>query len=274
MSKRYGFYLTLGRFGAGKTQAITRYLHDANRKVTVNISNYWTGYSDFQIQSHEDLLNILSDIYDYHQYINLYKDRAKLYSLKPKLHLEEYEERATIFRSTYPNLPKDLWFNIALDEGGIYFNSRNFDKNFKGKNEALLSFIYQPRKLNCLFLCWVQNPHDLDVKFRRLATTWRHYKMGLYFIRWYHDYYVLNPDDPDLSKAEKVGFGMHVNLHPFFPFPYYEYHTKELIEEWVSIYTKGSLFERLRGMGVSLDTPAPELRPQLPDTSPESSVGS
>jgi hypothetical protein len=68
-----------------------------------------------------------------------------------------------------------LKFNIVLDEASIYFNPRNFKKNFGGENEKLLDFIYQPRKLNLLMFTVVQSPMELDVKFRRLATYYRKY---------------------------------------------------------------------------------------------------
>ncbi|MDD2745113.1 MAG: hypothetical protein PHU93_01115 [Candidatus Gracilibacteria bacterium] len=241
----YGFYITMGMFGSGKTQNMTKYLRDANPHKITNISNYWTGYTDFQVQSHRDLISILTDIYDYHQYINLYDERELLYSHKPHLY-NNYCINAQNFRKNYPNLPKNLSFNIALDEGSIYFNPRNFDKNFKGENEKLLDFIYQPRKLNCLFMVAVQNPLELDVKFRRLAGYYRKYYRGLHFIRWHKDFYFPNPEEMDFEKAEVIGWGVNFNFYPLFP--RYQYNTKELIRVAEDIYRPHSLFQALANM--------------------------
>lgn len=244
---KYWFYVTMGEFWAWKTQNTTAYLKAYKEGKEINITNYYTGYTHFQISSHRDLINILNDIYDYHQYVNLYDNRRKLYTHKPTL-LADYELDADQFRTKYPNLKKNLKFNIVLDEASIYFNPRMFKENFWGENKKLLDFIYQPRKLNLLFFCVVQSPMELDVKFRRLATYYRKYYKGLKFYRWYKDFYFLDPEEIDLEKAEQVWGGviMGMNLN-FFPlFPRYDYDTKELIRPWVDIYEKWKIFEYMK----------------------------
>ncbi|QFR39169.1 hypothetical protein A9Q91_02955 [Candidatus Gracilibacteria bacterium 28_42_T64] len=235
----------MGEFGSGKTQNTTAYLKGRKHGKEINITNYYTGYTDYQLSSHNDLVNILNDIYDYHQYINLYDDAEKLHTHKPRKQYEEYLFNAKEFRNKYPNLKKDLKFNIVLDECSIYFNPRNFKKNFSGENERLLDFIYQPRKLNLLMFCVVQSPMELDVKFRRLATYYRKYYKGVGFYRWYRDFYFLDPEEIDLEKAEQVGggilMGMNLNLYPIFPV--YDYNTKELIRPGTDIYTKRSIYK-------------------------------
>ncbi len=86
---------------------MTKFLRDANSSKVINISNYWTGYTDFQIQSHRDLINILTDIYDYHQYINLWEDREQLFAQKSHLY-PAYLRKAAEFREKYPNLPRNI----------------------------------------------------------------------------------------------------------------------------------------------------------------------
>ncbi|MDD3145473.1 MAG: hypothetical protein PHV23_05170 [Candidatus Gracilibacteria bacterium] len=238
-----GFYIVMGEFGSGKTQNITKYLKVYNPKKEINISNYYNGYSQFQISNHTDLINILSDIYDYHQYINLYEYREKLYTHK-KSKLPTYLEGARLFHEKYGNnLQKNIKFNIALDEASIYFNPRDFKNNFGGENVKLLDFIYQPRKLNLLFLVVVQNPLELDVKFRRLASYYRKYYKGFRIIRWHKDYYFPNPEEMDFEKADIVGRGVNFNFYPLFP--KYDYNTKELIKPGESIYNKGDLLKHL-----------------------------
>lgn len=280
----------MGEFGSGKTQNTTAYLkwHDPTREI--NITNYYTGYSHFQISSHFDLIAILNDIYDYHQYINLLPAIQKIYSQKQS-HLPGYLAGLADFLARYvdtplselvreyvsvhssetllDNLPalvgalrdvslfrrmkRNLKFNIVLDESSIYFNPRNFAKNFSGENERLLDFIYQPRKLNVLMFVVVQSPMELDVKFRRLATYYRKYYKGLRIIRWHRDYYFLDPEEIDLEKAEQVDFGINFNLYPFFPV--YDYNTKELIRPGDNIYQKGAIFSHIKSISSGIPLP-------------------
>lgn len=238
------FFITMGEFWAWKTQNTTKYLKDFNPNKEVNISNYYTGYTDFQVNSHQDLINILFDVYDYHQFVNIYKDRAKLFKHKPKIMLEKYEAKAKIFFAKYPNLKRWMKFNIVLDESSIYFNPREFAVNFSGENKKLLDFIYQPRKLNLLFMIVVQNPLELDVKLRRLAWYYRKYYKGFWFLRWHKDYYFPNPEEMDFDKAEVVWKWINFNFYPLFPT--YDYFTSELIKPWDQIYTKWSLFNHIQ----------------------------
>lgn len=245
---KYWFFITMWEFWAWKTQNMTHYLKMYNPEKEINISNYYTWYTNFQLSSHQDLINILSDIYDYHQYINLYDDRKKLFSKKPKEMLLDYEEKAERFRMKYPNMKRGMKFNIVLDEASIYFDPRNFKKNFAWKNEMLLDFIYQPRKLNLLMFIVVQSPMELDVKFRRLATHYRKYYKWFWIYRWYKDFYFLNPEEIDLEKAEQVGggmlMGMNLNLYPIYP--RFDYNTKELIRPWVNIYTQWEIHKYIQ----------------------------
>ena len=237
------FYIVMWEFGAWKTQNITKYLKVYNPKKEINISNYYNWYSQFQISNHTDLINILSDIYDYHQYINLYEYRNKLFTHK-KDKLGKYLEWANLFHQKYwTNIQKNIKFNIALDEASIYFNPRDFKNNFWWENVKLLDFIYQPRKLNLLFLVVVQNPLELDVKFRRLASYYRKYYKGFRIIRWHKDYYFPNPEEMDFEKADIVGRWVNFNFYPLFP--KYDYNTKELIKPWESIYNKWDLLKHL-----------------------------
>jgi hypothetical protein len=51
----------------------------------------------------------------------------------------------------------------------------------------------------------VQNPLELDVKFRRLASYYRKYYKGFRLIRWHKDYFFPNPEEMDFEKADIVG---------------------------------------------------------------------
>jgi hypothetical protein len=102
----------------------------------------------------------------------------------------------------------DTKFNIILDEASIYFNNREFGENFKGEKKGILEYIYQVRKFNVLFFCIVQNPAELDMKFRRLAMYFRKFYKGIWRWQWFRDYYFVNPDEMNLELAEEVGGGM------------------------------------------------------------------
>lgn len=252
---KYWFFIVLWEFWAWKTQNTTSYLKYYDSKKEINISNYYTWYNNFQLSSHQDLINILNDIYNYHQYINLWNNRKKIFKFKKDEYLREYILKALLFRKKYKHFKKDLKFNIVLDEASIYFNPRNFVKNFSWKNEKLLDFIYQPRKLNLLMFVVVQSPMELDVKFRRLATYYRKYYKWLWIYRWYKDFYFLNPEEIDLEKAEEVWWWvimwMNINTYNNKPilkhisYPNLDYDTKELIRPSLNIYQRWSLFNHI-----------------------------
>ncbi|MDD2745123.1 MAG: hypothetical protein PHU93_01165 [Candidatus Gracilibacteria bacterium] len=308
---QYGFFITIGPFGAGKTQNTTAYLKASNPSKELNITNYYTGYTDFQVQSHSDIIGVFRDIYDYHQYFSTVPDLKKLFKHKRHLFIqylqgvkdtethpdypfyvggllnffkyngltkyapivEEYLEKCPIdpyshiddlirvlteqgYFTEFVHQPK---FNLILDEGSIYFNPRNFAKNFSGRNEELLDFIYQPRKLRVLAFVVVQSPMELDVKFRRLATYYRKYYEGIKYYRWYRDFYFMNPEEINLEQAEQIGggpiFGGSFNFYdvvlPFIgqlKIPHYDYLTTELIRPGISIYSQGSIFKHLQDM--------------------------
>ncbi len=92
----------------------------------------------------------------------------------------------------------------------------------------------------------VQNPLELDVKFRRLAGYYRKYYRGLHFIRWHKDLWFSNPEEMDFDKAEVIGWGINFNFYPWFP--RYLYNTKELIQATEDIYVPRSLYLSLADM--------------------------
>lgn len=127
---------------------------------------------------------------------------------------------------------KDTKFNLILDEASIYFNNRSFAENFKGARSAILEYIYQVRKFNVLFFCIVQNPSELDTKFRRLAMYFRKYYHGIWRWQWWRDFYFINPDEMNLENAEEVGGGMFSGaFFNLFPYQKLDY----LTTEWISI---------------------------------------
>lgn len=248
----------MGEFWAGKTQNTTRFLKKYQPTNEINISNYYTGYTQFELSSVNDIINIFNDIYDYHQFVNYEGFFEKLFKLKPEKLKDEFFEKKVIFDEKYwKNLIKWLKFNIVLDESSIYFNPRNFKTNFWWKNEDLLNFVFQLRKLNVLFFCIVQSPYEIDVRFRRLATYYRKYYHWLWFYRWYKDFYFLNPEEVDLEMAQEVWWWVFrwwsFNFYPYYP--KYDYFSYELIKPWLDIYKKGDLLKYISELSKNNITP-------------------
>ncbi len=222
----YGFNVYMGEYGSGKTQNMTKFLKRKG-KHQINVSNYYTGYTDVQIQSVHDLLAVLEDMYDYHRYVTMWPERKKLFSKKP-WRLPSYEARAEEFHRKHPGLRPGVNFTLALDEGSVYFNPREVKENFAGRLRGLLKIFYQPRKIKLLLLVAVQSPHEIDVRIRRLASYYVKYYKGLVFFRWAKKYYFPNPEEMDFEKADLVGTSFNVNFYPYYP--RYDYSTTELVD--------------------------------------------
>lgn len=118
----YGIYIISGAFGSGKTQAIVKYLKSANRKKFVNVANFYSGYNDFQLQSHKDITAFLWDLYEYYAFVRQVPSIKRLYTYK--MHLASQWETAYqafldkhgITHQQAQLINHYLRFNIVLDE--------------------------------------------------------------------------------------------------------------------------------------------------------------
>lgn len=236
-----------------KTQNLVWYLLNHTKK-SINITNFYTWYTDFQISSYKDIINILDDIYEYHKFVILFKYQEKLHKFKPKEDFEKYKndfleflKKYNITYDEFVRISKDIKFNVCIDEASIYFNPRDYAKNFAWENSPLNKYIFQPRKLNLLFIVVCQSPMELDVRFRRLCSTFREYTRWFWFWRWYTDYFFNNPETMDFEKAKVVWwwpvFWGYLSIYPIYP--NYDYNTKELIFPDKSIYIKGSIMKKI-----------------------------
>lgn len=218
---------------SGKLSIWERLTFQSWPKRSLKITNYSTGYSHIQIQSSQDLVNVLSDIADYHEAYRAWHRFSFIYRLFPFRQRCEKLAQLTAIRDKWGDLPDDYHFQIATDEVGVWFNARNFARNFGGKNERLLEFITQPRKLRVLWFCTVQNPNLVDVNFMRLAQTLRFVYRGFGFLGWYKDFYFLGEDFSNIEQAELVNWGFDWNFYPFFKL---SYDTEQLVAPSESIY--------------------------------------
>lgn len=130
-----GFYIAIGRQGAGKTAFITKLLVDnysSYRKVYSNYSLFGIDYEKITFDNKRnknaiDILKVISDNPDY-------------------------------FNNSI----------MLIDEIHIYFDSRDF---MKQNNRIIQNFFSQLRKRNILLLATTQYILHLDIRIRRQALA-------------------------------------------------------------------------------------------------------
>lgn len=226
----------------------------------ITITNYYTWYSDFQIQSMNDLYNVLKDINEYHNFCRILDIQKKLHKNKPKSEFFKFKKDFFAFCQKYNisqefiinKMIKSFEFDLVMDEGSIYFNPRSFS-TFAGDNTRLLKYIYQPRKIKLRFMVIVQSLGELDVRFRRLATTFREYVRGFWIYKWYVDYFLLDPEEIKPENMQEVGwwpvFGSYVSAYPIYPV--LDYETSEILDVWVDVYRPGDIIRLLIWLSVN-----------------------
>lgn len=144
--------LIFGQFGAGKTYYTVREAKRAFLDGAVVISNTWLAFPHIRFYSPEDLPAILEEL-------SLYYNSHILPSTAPLSYTDSH--------SITPKDIDPLEFFILIDEGGLFFNNRNFAKNFSDK--SVLEMLVQPRKYGMQICVVTQDLEMLDKNFIRLA---------------------------------------------------------------------------------------------------------
>jgi hypothetical protein len=119
----------------------------------VVISNMWLAFPHIRWYLPDDLPSILHEIYDYHEEVIVPYEAPDSFLLAHNIKRDK------------DNPPRN--FYILADEGGVFFNSRNFQQNFKEK--SLLVMLAEPRHFNMQITAITQKLDLIDKTFRDLT---------------------------------------------------------------------------------------------------------
>lgn len=145
-----------------KTYYAVRNAFEAWKNWSIIISNMWLAIPHIRWYLPSDLPPIMHELYDYH-YNNITPFDAP--------------DSFLFSRELTRKLEQPRSFYILIDEASVFFNSRNFQNNFKDK--SLLVMLAEPRHFNMQVTAIAQELDLIDKTFRDLAqeiieftTTW------------------------------------------------------------------------------------------------------
>lgn len=144
--------LVFGTFWAWKTYYAVREAFDAFNRWAIVISNTWLSFPHIRFYVPSDLPSILQEISRYH--VSDVTPSVAPYSYL-KAHNIDWND----------DIPRE--FFILIDEGGLFFNARNFQKNFS--DDSILEMLVQPRKYGLQITAIVQDLQLIDKVFRVLS---------------------------------------------------------------------------------------------------------
>lgn len=140
-------------FGTWKTYYAVRNAYQAYLDGAIVISNMWLAFPHIRWYLLEDLPRILHEIYDYHEEVIVPFEAPDSFLL------------AHDIKRDRDNPPRS--FYVLADEGGVFFNARNFQSNFKEK--SLLVMLAEPRYFNMQITAITQKLDLIDKTFRDLS---------------------------------------------------------------------------------------------------------
>ena len=140
-------------FWTGKTYYAVRNAYQAYQNGAVVISNMWLAFPHIRWYLPSDLPSILHEIYDYHENV-----------IVPFEAPDSFLASHGIKRNREDS-PRN--FYVLADEWGVFFNSRNFQQNFKEK--SLLVMLAEPRHFNMQITAITQKLDLIDKTFRDLS---------------------------------------------------------------------------------------------------------
>jgi len=148
----YNLSLVFGQFGAWKTYYIIREAKKAYERGDIVISNTWLSFPHIRFYVPADLPPILEEINEYHHHVTTPSVAPLSYLEAHSIPVEDEETRN---------------FFVVLDEAGIFFNSRNYQKNFS--DPSFLEMFTQPRKYGMQICAICQDLGMVDKNIRNLA---------------------------------------------------------------------------------------------------------
>lgn len=160
-----------GQFWAWKTYMMVQQAFSAYKKWAIVISNCWLSFPHIRIYTPDDLLPILTDISTIHE-------RYITPALAPSSFLVAHgisrlpirnpvDPREKKLHYIFAKKKKWLQYFVLIDEAGLFFNSRNFQKNFQ--NPKILEMFVQPRKYGLQITMVAQSLGMMDKIIRNLA---------------------------------------------------------------------------------------------------------
>lgn len=209
-------------FWSWKTYEIVKLAYKRYKEEwAIIISNMWLAFPHIRIYNNNDLLPLLDEIWVYH------KEVITPYNAPPSYLLAH-----NLQASKTPNRP----IFILIDEWVIFFEARNFAKNFS--QEKLRNMFATPRHFDMQICVIVQNIERVDKLIRDLAQEIVEIRPVLWFFRqklsydtnrlmWENGW--LREDIPVLEKKWSI--------------PYFSYKKDTSKHFWWLYYTKEALGE-------------------------------
>lgn len=161
----YWLNIVVWDFGAWKTFYTHGLITWHSTNHTIRIGNYTSPDFHIEFRSVQDLVHLLTAIYN--------------------------------FKKDPENLKQEIV--LVLDEASLYFNSRDF-RSFP---KEMLAFMVQLRKLNVHMYAIVQSLKMLDTNFRRLAFFVTNYSHALGIVRIGTTYELLS-EDANINEESNV----------------------------------------------------------------------
>lgn len=163
--------IIFGTYWTWKTYYAVRNAYEAYKNGAIVITNMWLAFPHVRFYLPEDLPNLLHEIYDYHEkYIIPYE--------APESFLMAHE------LSSSDVVPRS--FYILIDEASVFFNAREFWKNFK--DASLRVMMTEPRHFNMQITAIAQDLALIDKMFRDLAQEIIEFTPFYYFWRRAYSY--------------------------------------------------------------------------------------
>lgn len=210
-----------GFFWAGKTFYTVIQAYEAYLRWDIVVSNMWLAFPHVRWYTADELPPIIEEVRKYHDNFATPMSAPNSFIFSHNIERQKGKPRRFFF---------------LIDEWAIFFNARNFKKNFE--NPDMIEFLVQPRKYNCAIAVICQSLKMIDVNFIRLAQEIIEFRkwIGWLFRLWEaFDTKFLNLEEgwnPDTPVTRRKFY-----LHPYYTtksqitFFGWLYYTKEILGE-------------------------------------------
>lgn len=215
--------LVFGFFWAWKTFYTVEEAYKAYKNGYIVISNMWLAFPHIRWYTADWLPPIINEIQKYHDNIATPRYAPKSYLLSNWIKPENWKTRRFFF---------------LIDEAAIFFNARNFKKNFD--TPEMIEFFVQPRKFDCTIAVICQSLKMIDVNFVRLAQEVVEFRKWIWWLFRLWEWF-----DTKFLNLEDWGWNPNtpVTRRKFFFHFYYIWKARAKFIWWL-YYTKEILWDR------------------------------